>query len=126
MPGFVLDNLLRIAVSLNPEARAKLLYDSVGSEAAHMSVAKMGDTGVLDSSDPVTHECHYICYLKGDNEHLYELNGGMRGHVDRGMLGAKNAAISAKALELGFGTFLEQAGEAQIGFSIVALARAQH
>jgi len=120
--GSDLENLLHKAVPLKPEARAQLLYDSAALEAAHMSAATTGDTCAPSSSANVPY--HYVCFVKADNDHLYELNGGMKGPVDRGLLGSDEDALSAKALLLGVGSFLEEAGDAHIGFSIVAMAPA--
>lgn len=56
------------------------------------------------------------------NEYRWELNGGMKGPVDRGVLEEDEDALSERALELGVKTFLEKGGEGEVQFSLVALA----
>lgn len=51
----------------------------------------------------------------------WELNGGMKGPVDRGALKDDEDALSERALDSGVRTFLKHAGEEDLGFSIVAL-----
>jgi len=62
--------------------------------------------------------------VKGEDGHLWELNGGMKGPVDRGVLGEDEDALSEKALDLGVRTFItkEVMRDGDIGFSLVALA----
>ncbi len=121
--GSDLDNLLKEAVPMKTEARASLLYHSRALELAHHSAALKGDTAAPPAEDE--NEFHFICFVKGDDGHLWELNGGMKGPVDRGALDPDGDALSEKALQLGVRTFLAkqgQEGEADLGFSIVALA----
>lgn len=115
--GSKLDNLFNEAVSLSPAPRARLLYDSEFIENAHMAAAVEGSSAVPSSADPVGF--HYIAFVKDENLHLWELNGGMKGPVDRGFLGNEDL-LSRKALDMSVGSFLT--GGDDIGVSIVALA----
>ena len=126
LPDSDLDKLLKAAVPLKTKERAQLLYDSQELEAAHMSAAVKGDTFAPSTKDPMGY--HFITFVKGDDGHLWELNGGMKGPMDRGMLGDDEDALSEKALNLGVRTFLEKLDEGKedwgdhLRFSIVALA----
>ncbi len=118
--GLDLDNLLKEAIPLKPIPRADLLYESRALESAHQSAAKIGDT-----APPEIVDLHFICFVKGKDGHLWELNGGMKGPVDRGALDSDEDALSEKALQLGVRTFLArevQAGDGDLRFSIIALA----
>ena len=118
-PGSELDKLLKEAIPLQPAARAQLLYDSQAIEDAHASAAQKGDTVPPSAEDE--NGFHFIAFVKGGDGHLWELNGGMNGPVDRGVLGEGEDALSERALRLGVRTFLERAGE-DVGFSLVGLA----
>lgn len=122
-PHSDLDKLLKDAIPLNVEARANLLYNSRALDSAHHSAALKGDTA---APPPVEeNNFHFICFVKGDDGHLWELNGGMKGPIDRGSLHLDEDALSEKALQLGVRTFMDKQGqgrEADLGFSIVALA----
>lgn len=119
-PASSLAHLLQDAIPLVPEARAELLYNSKALEDAHCAAAELGDTAAPRPEEDNGH--HYICFVRGDDGHLWELNGGMKGPVDRGALEDGEDALSERALELGARTFLKMAGEADMDFSIVALA----
>ena len=120
--GSDMDKILEQAVFLDPTARADLLYKSQALEAAHMSAARIGASRAPPPDEHCGH--HYICFVKADDEHLWELNGGMKGPVDRGALGPDDDALSARALQMGVGTFMQHAVEGDVEFSIVALAPA--
>ena len=124
-PDSTLDKLLKRAVELNPKDRAQLLYDSEELEKAHMAAAVQGDSVAPDTSEP--NYQHFICFVKAEDGHLWELNGGMKGPVDRGLLGVEEDALSEKALERGVKTFLDLLGkggegDGAVNFSLVAMA----
>jgi ubiquitin carboxyl-terminal hydrolase L3 len=124
-PDSTLDRLLKKAVGLKPTARAQLLYDSAELEAAHMAAAVRGDTVAPDAREE--NYQHFICFVKAEDGHLWELNGGMKGPVDRGVLGEGEDALSERALALGVKSFLDLLGksgkgEREVNFSLVAMA----
>lgn len=124
-PDSTLDRLLRKAVGLKPTARAQLLYDSAELEAAHMAAAVRGDTVAPDAREE--NYQHFFCFVKAEDGHLWELNGGMKGPVDRGVLGEGEDALSERALALGVKSFLDLLGESgegerEVNFSLVAMA----
>ncbi|KAK2750434.1 hypothetical protein FQN57_003914 [Myotisia sp. PD_48] len=124
--GSELDLLFKQAVQLPPSERAQLLYDSPLLEKAHRSAAKTGDSFV--PAPDAYCDLHFICFVKGSDGHLWDLDGGLKGPIDRGLLAPDEDGLSAKALEVGVGKFLAQlAGAGERGsdaskFSIVALA----
>ena len=122
-PGSDLDMLLKEAVPLKLAERAQLLHDSKAIEDAHASAAKLGDTEPPPASED---HCgfHFITFVKGEDGHLWELNGGMKGPVDRGVLDEGEDALSERALNLGVRTFMGKnvMGDTDYGFSLVALA----
>ncbi|KAF2762069.1 cysteine proteinase [Pseudovirgaria hyperparasitica] len=123
VPGSLADRLFRAAVPLKPKERAKLLYDSEELELIHQEYAQKGDSAAPSAADP--NELHFISFVKADDNHLWELNGGMKGPVDRGELGQDLDVLSEKALDLGPKAFLRAAkehGMSDIRFSIIAMA----
>lgn len=116
-PSSQLGSLFNEARHLTPDARAKLLYDSEFIERAHMDAAAQGSSTVPSPADPVGF--HYIAFVRDGHQHLWELNGGMKGPIDRGFLGDEDM-LSRKALDMSVGPFLT--GGEDIGVSIVGLA----
>ena len=58
-----------------PDARAKHLYDSTTFENLHQSVASLGDTAPPDALGGDKLGQHFVAFVKGDDGHLYELEG---------------------------------------------------
>jgi len=118
-PGSDLEKILKETIPLKPLDRAELLYNSQALESAHSSAAQLGDT-----TAPAPEEenfQHFITFVKGKDGHLWEMDGGWKGPLDRGELGVDDDVLSDNALQLGVRRFLaETAGD--IRFSIVALA----
>ena len=70
-------------------------------------------------------ELHYVCFVKNDDGHLWELDGRRKGPLDRGSLGAEDDVLSPKALDLGVRSFLKreaEAGGGELRFSLIVLA----
>lgn len=106
VPASDLDNLIKQALPLKPEARAQLLHDSDILEAAHDAAAHMGDTEA-----PPRGECPdyaFIAFVKGSDGHLYELEGRRKGPVDRGLLPEDADVLSEQALKAGPLPFIER------------------
>ncbi|KAG7001466.1 hypothetical protein G7Y79_00031g065810 [Physcia stellaris] len=121
-PESYLDRLLQKVTDLQPTERAEVLYNTEELEAAHQAAGRSGDTEAPEHGDHVGN--HYICFVKAEDGHLWELNGGMKGPLDRGALAANEDALSEKALQLGVGSLMKYAGEKDVEFSIVAMALA--
>lgn len=69
----LLDRLLKEAMPLKPLPRADVLYNSTELEKAHMSSAFKGDSAAPMAEEPNGY--HFISFVKGNDGHLYELEG---------------------------------------------------
>lgn len=114
-----LDRLIQEATPLKPLPRADLLYNSKELEQAHMRAARTGDTGAPRADEGCGY--HFLAFTKGKDGHLWELEGGCDGPIDRGLLPEGADMLSEEALEKGIRKFLKFA-EGNLEFSIVALA----
>ncbi|KAF8421235.1 hypothetical protein EV426DRAFT_633814 [Tirmania nivea] len=115
-----LAKLLAYAIPLKPAERADLVESSDALGSAHQSAATEGSSEVPDAEADVN--LHYICFVKSSkNNHLYELDGGRKGPLDRGVLGPADDVLSEKALAV-VRRFIEREGGENLNFSMVALA----
>lgn len=124
--GTDLDHLVKKAVTLGPKARAELLEDTEALETAHQAAAATGDSAAPDANDSI--DLHYVCFVKGKNGHLWEMDGRRKGPLDRGELtAAEDDVLSQTALDKGVRAFLkreEEAGGGDLRFSLITLAEA--
>lgn len=100
-------------------ARAKLLEQDEALARAHRAVATQGDTTAPAAEEDV--DLHYVCFVKGQDGGLWEMDGRRKGPLRRGGLEEGEDVLSEKALALGPLKFLEREG-ADLRFSCVALA----
>ncbi|KAK2024206.1 ubiquitin carboxyl-terminal hydrolase, family 1 [Colletotrichum zoysiae] len=114
-----LNTLVENAVPLDPVARAQLLEKTPALATAHREAASQGATEAPEASDDV--DLHYVCFVRGDDGTLWELDGRRKGPLNRGQLDAGEDVLSEKALTWGPRKFLEREG-ADLRFSAVALA----
>ena len=122
-PNSDLAKLVQDAIPPNPQARADLLYESEALESAHQSAAGGGDTSAPDAEDNV--DLHYVCFVKSQDNNLWELDGRRKGPLNRGKLSADEDVLSDKALDLGVRSFLKresEAGGGDLRFSLITLA----
>ncbi|KAF1942998.1 cysteine proteinase [Clathrospora elynae] len=122
-PDSNLAKLLSDAIPLKPVERADLLYESQALETAHQDAASGGDSAAPAANDDV--DLHYVCFVKSDKNHLWELDGRRKGPLDRGELSPDDDVLSEKALDLGVRSFLKretEAGGGDLRFSLIALA----
>lgn len=125
LPGSTLEKLRADAVDLKMTERAQMLYDSKPFEEAHASVAMLGDT--LPPTDDSAHGQHFVALVKGDDGHVWELEGSRKGPIDRGALSAEEDMLNPRALELGLKRVIkveQDAGGTNLRFSCIALAPA--
>ncbi|KAF2423601.1 ubiquitin C-terminal hydrolase [Tothia fuscella] len=117
-----LAKLLSDAIPLKPAERADLLYESQALESAHQDAASTGDTTAPSADDKV--DLHFVCFVKTEDNHLWELDGRRRGPLDRGVLDADEDVLSEKALGLGVRAFIRRETEAggDLRFSLIVLA----
>jgi ubiquitin carboxyl-terminal hydrolase L3 len=111
------------AIPLKPIERAHLLYESEALEAAHQDAASGGDTAAPAAGDDI--DLHYVCFVKSDKNHLWELDGRRKGPLNRGELAPDDDVLSEKALDLGVRSFLKreaEAGGGELRFSLITLA----
>lgn len=118
VPESDLAGLRAEAIPLAPKERADLLYMSKALETAHASAAQGGDTQAPNADDNV--DLHFVCFVKGSDGHLWEMDGRRKGPLDRGALEADEDVLSAPALERSVRKFM--ARESDPRFSLVALA----
>ncbi|GJN81546.1 ubiquitin carboxyl-terminal hydrolase [Purpureocillium lilacinum] len=116
-----LDKLLRESIPLPPRERSALLERTPALAAAHKEAASAGDTPAPDARDDV--DLHYVCFAKGADGALWELDGRRKGPIRRGELDKDEDVLSARGLSLGPLKFLEREG-GDLRFSAVALAGA--
>ncbi|KAK5169813.1 uncharacterized protein LTR77_005791 [Saxophila tyrrhenica] len=116
--GSILDDLLKQGMPLKPDERAKVLYDSVELERAHMASAVRGDSRAPPAEEDPGY--HFLAFVKGKDGHLYELEGGFNGPVDLGEVKEGDDCLSERALAQGVRRFVEKA-EGNMEFSIIAL-----
>lgn len=122
-PDSSLANLLQEAIPLKPAQRADLLYQSQALESAHSAAASTGDSSAPSASDDI--DLHYVCFVKSQNGHLWEMDGGRKGPLDRGQLDSDEDVLSERALNMGVRSFLQRessSGGDDLRFSLIALA----
>ncbi|KAJ0345648.1 hypothetical protein COL154_009249 [Colletotrichum chrysophilum] len=114
-----LNTLLENAEPLDPVARAQLLEKTPALATAHREAASQGATEAPQAADEI--DLHYVCFVRGNDGTLWELDGRRKGPLARGQLEEGEDVLSEKALTWGPLKFLEREG-ADLRFSAVALA----
>jgi ubiquitin carboxyl-terminal hydrolase L3 len=123
-PDSLMGRILHEAIPLTPEPRADVLYNSAELERAHASAASRGDT--VPPADLEQDFHHFITFVKAKDGHLWELNGGMMGPVDRGQLADDEDALSERALDLGINSILRSNDWLVDAFSVVGVVVEDH
>jgi ubiquitin carboxyl-terminal hydrolase L3 len=102
--------------------RAKVLEDSDEFEKAHKASAALGDTPELERGSRTGN--HFVAFVKGKDGHLWELEGGRKGPLDRGLLKDDEDVLSPAAVEKGLGRLMKIESEhgGCLRFSAIALA----
>ncbi|TFK23667.1 ubiquitin C-terminal hydrolase L3 [Coprinopsis marcescibilis] len=122
--GSALDNLLKECVPLTPDERVLALESSSEVETAHAAAASQGGTAPPAADAKV--DFHYICFARSTkNNHIYELNGTVKGPIDLGEAVEGEDLLSKEGIKV-FKEYIAQvAPEGQnIGFSLLALTAA--
>ncbi|KAL7923462.1 cysteine proteinase [Trichoderma austrokoningii] len=117
--GSTLDDIVKRSIPLPPADRAKIIEQTPALAEAHKAAATEGDTPAPDAQDDV--DLHYVCFVKGNDGNLWELDGRRKGPINRGPLNGDEDVLSEKGLNLGVLKFLEREG-GDLRFSAVALA----
>lgn len=119
-PGSDLDKIEKACIPLKPVPRAEVIYNSAALEKAHMNAAWKGQSVAPQAEEPNGY--HFLAFVKSEKDnHLYELDGGWNGPIDRGQLSADDDMLSDAALKKGIRRFIELA-DGNVEFSLVALA----
>lgn len=125
VPGSDFERIRRAAIPLKASERARMLYDSEAFEAAHKSVANLGDTAAPSPEDGHRLGHHFVSFVKAGDGHLWELEGSRKGPIDRGALTEDEDVLSPRALDLGIKRVIklvQNAGIDDLRFSCTALA----
>lgn len=120
-PGSDLDNLLKAATPLKAGDRAELLYQSKELEAAHGESAREGDSSAPEDNNV---DLHFVCFVKGKDGQLYEMDGRRKGPLARSELSEDEDMLSERALASGVRKMIEresQGGDAR--FSLISLGK---
>lgn len=117
--GSTLDEVIKKSTPLGRLERAQVLEETPALATAHKDAASEGDTPAPAAEDDI--DLHYVCFAKGNDGALWELDGRRRGPIRRGDLNENEDVLSEKALNLGPLEFLKRGGE-DLRFSAVALA----
>ena len=65
-------------------------------------------------------DLHFVCFVKGDDGHLWEMDGRRKGPLDRGALKEEEDVLSEVALNRSVRKFMQREDDPR--FSLVALA----
>jgi ubiquitin carboxyl-terminal hydrolase L3 len=124
-PNSILDNIRKDALPKSIWERAKVLEDSEEYEKAHAHAAKLGDTAPPIEIGEDHSGQHFVAFVKAKDGHLWELEGGRMGPLDRGVLKDDEDLLSPAALEMGIGRMMEieSAKGGDLRFSAIALAK---
>ncbi|KAF2241186.1 cysteine proteinase [Trematosphaeria pertusa] len=122
--GSTLDQIRNAALPKTMWERAKVLEDSEAFEKAHAEAAKLGDTAAPTPEEGEHLGQHFVAFVKGKDGHLWELEGGRKGPLDRGLLKDDEDVLSPAALEMGIGRLIRIESEhgGDLRFSVIALA----
>ena len=101
--------LARIRAEALPKTmlpRARVLEENEFYEAAHRDAAQEGQSEV----PPLEHDGrgnHFVAFVKGMDDHLWELEGTRKGPLDRGILAENEDMLSDSALNAGLRRVME-------------------
>jgi ubiquitin carboxyl-terminal hydrolase L3 len=122
--GSTLDQIRKDALPRSMAERAQVLEDSDAFEKAHAEAAQLGDTAAPIQIGEDHSGQHFVAFVKAKDGHLWELEGGRKGPLDRGALKDDEDVLSPAALELGLGRLMRIESEhgGDLRFSATALA----
>lgn len=123
-PGSTLDQICKDALPKGMHERAKVLEDSEAFEKAHEEAAALGDSAAPTPEAGRHTGQHFVAFVKGKDNHLWELEGSRTGPLDRGLLGEDEDVLSSTAIERGLGRLIKAEAEkgGDLRFSAIALA----
>lgn len=123
-PGSILEQIRAEALPKSMMERAQVLEDSDAYEKAHAEAAQLGDTAAPTVIGEDHSGQHFVAFVKARDGHLWELEGGRKGPLDRGALEEDEDVLSPAALQKGLGKLMRIEAEAggDLRFSAIALA----
>lgn len=98
--------------------RIQLIEGSRAIEDIHAAIAQEGATAPPPAEDEV--DLHFVCFVKGDDGTLYELDGRRVGPIAHTKLNQKEDMLSPKAVEI-VRQFIDRSSGG-LSFSLCALA----
>ncbi|ODQ53934.1 ubiquitin C-terminal hydrolase L3 [Saitoella complicata NRRL Y-17804] len=116
-PTSPLHKFVESTKNLSIAEKAKALESNTEIEDCHRSTATQGQTAAPDATDDT--DLHFVCFAKGTNGSLLELDGRRAGYVDHGKLPEGEDLLGEKALEL-IKEFVTGEGD-NFNFSLTAL-----
>ncbi|KAI2829331.1 hypothetical protein CBS147482_7312 [Aspergillus niger] len=121
-PGSDLETIRNLAIPLDMNKRAKMLYNNEAFEVAHKSVEQTGesDANLMDERDGG----HFVSFVKSGGK-LWELEGSRKGPLKRGDLAENEDVLSPRALDMGIRRIIKLNADegGSLLFSCIALAR---
>ncbi|GKZ58077.1 hypothetical protein AnigIFM49718_003885 [Aspergillus niger] len=121
-PGSDLATIRNLAIPLDMNKRAKMLYNNEAFEVAHKSVEQAGesDANLMDERDGG----HFVSFVKSGGK-LWELEGSRKGPLERGDLAENEDVLSPRALDMGIRRIIKLNADegGSLLFSCIALAR---
>lgn len=87
-------------------------------EKVYTQVAQTGDTEAPDDPEEEV-DYHYICFVKTQDNHLYQLDGDRKRPIDLGSIAADEDVLSDKCLDVIRAMIKQEEGD--VHFSLMAL-----
>jgi len=124
LPGSTLEQIKNEALPKTIWDRARVLENSEAFEKAHEDAAMLGDSVVPTPEEGHRTGGHFVAFVKGKDGHLWEMEGGRKGPLDRGALAEDEDVLSPAALAKGLGRLIKNESEkgGDLRFSVTALA----
>ncbi|KAB8298234.1 hypothetical protein EYC80_001969 [Monilinia laxa] len=125
LPDTILHRLFEDSIPLEPEKRAKMLYDDRQFEVAHQSVATLGDTLPPDAAEGDRLGQHFVAFVRGEDGYLWELEGSRPGPIRKNLMKEDEDLLSENVLWQSVGAVIQrnqQDGDGDMRFSCIALA----
>lgn len=114
LPGTELARIRAEALPKTMLDRARVLEESQAFETAHARAARLGQSAAPSSAEAERLGNHFVAFVKGADGRLWELEGGRKGPLERGVLAADEDVLSERALDLGLRRVME-VGKADAG-----------
>ncbi|OCK83939.1 cysteine proteinase, partial [Lepidopterella palustris CBS 459.81] len=111
--------IIHACTPLNSNDRADFVEDNKALEVAFEAVARQGDTEAPQNPEDEV-DFHYICFVKSEDNHLYELDGDRKGPIDHGVLEAEDDVLCERSLGVIRDLIALEKGE-NLNFSLMAL-----